>query len=359
MSRPTFIDCFAGAGGLSLGITESGFESIFAFDAEPVACQTLRHNLGGVVEAARIEDLDPERIEVRFGKPDLVIGGPPCQGFSTQRRGAPTDPRNDLVNLYWAFALSFEPKVIVMENVPGVLGTRGTHQMDAVREMALESGYQIGSAVVDVTAIGVPQRRRRAIVVAWNPEFSKPFDFSCFISDRQPMTVRDAIGDIPPPHDDFTEHPTFANHIRVRMSERNLERIAHVPPGGGRLDIPEGLRLACHKGGTHRHLDVYGRLAWDEPAGTITAMFDNFTRGRFAHPTEDRNITSREGARLQSFPDWYEFSGAKKEVARQIGNAVPPLLGRVIGEEVARQLGLSPKELRPSRRSRHRHRQAG
>ena len=351
MSRPTFIDCFAGAGGLSLGITESGFESLYAFDAEPVACQTLRHNLGGVVEVARIEDLDPEEMASRLGRPDLVIGGPPCQGFSTQRRGAPTDPRNDLVNRYWAFALAFEPKVVVMENVPGVLGRRGSQQMDAVRRLVLERGYQIDAAVVDVTAIGVPQRRRRAIVVAWNPGMAKPFDFSPFITDRPPATVRDAIGDVPPPHEDFTEHPTIANHVRVRISAKNLERIRHVPPGGGRLDIPEELRLDCHKGGTHRHLDVYGRLAWDEPAGTITAMFDNFTRGRFAHPTEDRNITNREGARLQSFPDWYEFCGAKKEVARQIGNAVPPLLGRAIGEQVAKQLGLSKGQLRPSRRS--------
>jgi DNA (cytosine-5)-methyltransferase 1 len=340
MSQPTFIDCFAGAGGLSLGMNDAGFESIYAFDAEPVACDTLRRNLGGVVEAARIEDLEPDEIASRVGSPDVVIGGPPCQGFSTQRRGATLDPRNDLVFQYWMFALNLRPKVIVMENVPGVLGTRGHAQMDAVKQIVLDGGYEQTSSVVDVSAIGVPQRRRRAIVIAWDPQRAKPFDFSSFVTDRRPRTVREAIGDMPAPPTDFSEHPLYPNHTRVRMSTRNLERIAHVPPGGGRLDIPEGLRLACHQGSSHRHLDVYGRLTWDEPAGTITAMFDNFTRGRFAHPAEDRNITNREGARLQSFPDSYVFCGAKKEVARQIGNAVPPLLGKIIGQQVARQLSV-------------------
>jgi DNA (cytosine-5)-methyltransferase 1 len=354
VSRPTFVDCFAGAGGLSLGMTEAGFESIYAFDAEPIACKTLRHNLGEIVDAARIEDLDANEIASRVGTPDVVLGGPPCQGFSTQRRGARLDPRNDLVKRYWAFALTLQPKVIVMENVPGVLGTRGSSHMDAVKEIILDGGYQVASTVVDVSAIGVPQRRRRAIVVAWSPGSAKPFDFSAFVTDRRPLTVREAIGDLPSPPLDFTEHPMYSNHTRVRMSDRNLQRIAHVPPGGGRLDIPEDLRLACHKDGNHRHLDVYGRLAWDEPAGTITAMFDNFTRGRFAHPEENRNITNREGARLQSFPDWYAFCGAKKEVARQIGNAVPPLLGRVIGEQVAKQLSLSVRNRQLAPRSRRR-----
>lgn len=340
MRRPTFVDCFAGAGGLSLGMTDAGFDCIYAFDAEPVACDTLRRNLGGIVKATRIEDLDPDEIAASVGVPEVVIGGPPCQGFSTQRRGASMDPRNDLVGQYWAFALALQPKVIVMENVPGVLGTRGAAHMDAVKEMISDVGYEVISSVVDVSAIGVPQRRRRAIVVAWDPQRAKPFDFTAFVTDRRPVTVREAIGGMPSPPADFSEHPRYANHTRVRMSDRNLERIAHVPPGGGRLDIPEDLRLACHRGGTHRHLDVYGRLAWDEPAGTITAMFDNFTRGRFAHPAENRNITNREGARLQSFPDSYVFCGAKKEVARQIGNAVPPLLGRTIGQQVAKQLSV-------------------
>jgi DNA (cytosine-5)-methyltransferase 1 len=319
-------------------MTEAGFECLYAFDSDPIACNTLRRNLGGPVETKRIEDLDPGKVASRVGVPDVVIGGPPCQGFSTQRRGSHTDVRNGLVGRYWTFALALQPKVIVMENVPGVLGTRGAAHIGVVKEAIRAAGYEVASSVIDVSAIGVPQRRRRAIVVAWDPSRAKPFDFSAFLTDRPPKTVKDAIGDMPSPPADFSEDPRYPNHVRVRMSERNIERISHVPPGGGRLDVPEELRLPCHRGNDHRHLDVYGRLSWDEPAGTITAMFDNFTRGRFAHPEEDRNITNREGARLQTFPDSYLFCGAKKEIARQIGNAVPPLLGRVVGEQVLKQL---------------------
>ena len=145
---------------------------------------------------------------------------------------------------------------------------------------------------------------------------------------------RDALAGLPPPLADFTEHPQYHNHLRVKMSERNIERIRFVPEGGGRLDIPEELQLNCHRGAAHRHLDVFGRMRWDEPGPTITAMFDNFTRGRFAHPSEDRSITGREGARLQSFPDWFKFKGPKKDVARQIGNAVPPQLAEALGREL-------------------------
>jgi DNA (cytosine-5)-methyltransferase 1 len=112
-----------------------------------------------------------------------------------------------------------------------------------------------------------------------------------------------------------------------------------VPAGGGRLDIPEELQLPCHRNaGAHRHLDVFGRMEWDKPAPTITAVFDNFSRGRFAHPVDDRVITGREGARLQSFPDSFRFLGTKKRVARQIGNAVPPLLAQAIGRSVLEAL---------------------
>jgi len=228
--------------------------------------------------------------------------------------------------------------VIIMENVPGVLGSRGRLHMKDVTQLCLDHGYELTSSVVDAAMFGVPQHRRRAVIVAWDPSNAKSFDFAAMKPRDFNMTVRDAIGDLPQPPDNFTEHPSFANHARVRMSALNIERIGYVPQGGGRLDIPEHLWLPCHRENSHRHLDVYGRLMWDQSSGTITAMFDNFTRGRFAHPSENRNITNREGARLQSFPDWYVFSGPKKEVARQIGNAVPPMLARAIGNAVMAQL---------------------
>jgi DNA (cytosine-5)-methyltransferase 1 len=334
----TFIDAFAGAGGLSLGMANAGLNSLYAFDLDELSCQTHRRNLHGEVEHRNIYDIDPRKLVKRVGTPDVVVGGPPCQGFSTQRRGSPIDSRNDLVTQYFRFALAVRPRVIAMENVPGVLGTRGrSHMMDVFR-LINEHGYDIIANVVDAASFGVPQHRRRAVVVAWDPSRAKPFDLTKLTDSGPVSTVRDAIGDLPSPPIDFTEHQSFSNHTRVRMSARNLERISYVPQGGGRLDVPERLWLPCHRTNRHRHLDVYGRLSWDRPAGTITAMFDNFTRGRFAHPAEDRNITNREGARLQTFPDWYVFVGPKKDVARQIGNAVPPLLAEVVGRQIIAQL---------------------
>ncbi len=335
---PTFVDAFAGAGGLSLGMRNAGFDSLYAFDLDPLSCTTHRNNLQGVVECRSIDDVRADKLLRRVGSPDVVVGGPPCQGFSTQRRGQPTDVRNDLVTRYFHFALAMRPRVIIMENVPGVLGSRGRLHMKQVTQLCLDNGYDLTSSIVDAVMFGVPQHRRRAVIVAWDPSSAKPFEFAEMKLCESDVTVRAAIGDLPTPPDNYMEHPQFANHIRVRMSARNIERIGYVPQGGGRLDVPEHLRLPCHRDSDHRHLDVYGRLTWDQPSGTITAMFDNFTRGRFAHPSEDRNITNREGARLQSFPDWYVFSGPKKDVARQIGNAVPPLLAQALGTRVLAQL---------------------
>jgi DNA (cytosine-5)-methyltransferase 1 len=334
---PTFVDCFAGAGGLSLGLHLAGLRRLYAFDSDRLACETHALNLSGAVECTTIERLDPAALRAEYGAPDVVVGGPPCQGFSTQRRGETHDRRNDLVERFWTLALDLSPAVIVMENVPGVLGARGRDHMRRILAHVDSRSYDVAHSVVEVSRLGVPQRRRRALVVAWDPLRVKPFDFSPLLLPGVVRTVRDAIADLPPPPADFGPHPDVANHARVRTSALNVERISHVPEGGGRLDVPAGLRLRCHRDSTHRHLDVYGRLRWDEPSGTITAMFDNFTRGRFAHPAEDRNITNREGARLQSFPDSFVFVGPKKDVARQIGNAVPPLLGRAVGEQVLRQ----------------------
>jgi DNA (cytosine-5)-methyltransferase 1 len=329
--RFSLIDSFCGAGGLSLGLLQAGFRTIFAFDSDGLACQTYNANLDPVAHTATMKDIGSSVDLIRPSQRlDLLAGGPPCQGFSSQRRGSADDSRNELVGEYIGFAIALRPRVLLLENVPGLIGSRGRAQLAAGLPLLQQAGYDWTSAVLDAADFGVPQRRLRAIVVAWDPQDAKPFRFPEALEAPR-VTVRDAIGDLPEPPDDYSVHPSFPNHVRVRMSARNLERISHVPPGGGRLDIPSGLQLPCHRGTSHRHLDVYGRMQWDEPAPTITAMFDNFTRGRFAHPDEDRNVTGREGARLQSFPDTFNFVGPKKDVARQIGNAVPPRLAIHIG----------------------------
>jgi DNA (cytosine-5)-methyltransferase 1 len=338
------VDLFCGAGGMSLGLREAGLTPVFAADFAPHACATYAANLGPHVHEIDLATIDPTELATQIvskvGTVDVVAGGPPCQGFSVQRRGLDTDPRNDLLLQFGRIAISLRPKAILMENVPTIFGPRGHVHVSRLRKEWTDAGYDVQSTILEAAAYGVPQMRRRAFLVAIRQDLGASFSFPA--PHRSPtnyVTVRQAIGDIPPPPASG-EHPTLPNHRSVGVSAINLERLSYVPEGGGRLDVPSDLQLPCHRNSNgHRHLDVFGRLWWDRPSGTITAMFDNFTRGRFAHPEQNRNITGREGARLQSFPDTFVFRGPKKDVARQIGNAVSPLLAKAVGEALLHALG--------------------
>lgn len=339
MSVPTAIDAFSGAGGLTLGLTRAGFDMRLSFDNDQVAVDTHRKNL-----PCRAEVLDAavttghqllELAGLRVGELGLLAGGPPCQGFSLQRRGAREDPRNLLVLRYLDWLEEVRPRAFLIENVAAIRSIRGSHLLRAVEEKAQNLGYRVRAEILNAADFGVPQRRRRAFLVGlpWDADFEWPAPIP-----QRPKTVADAIGDLPSPPAGGSPHPIVPNHYReARLSALNIERIRHVPPGGGREYLPPHLRLACHAG-NHRHLDTYGRLAWDEPSVTITARFDSFTRGRFGHPVEDRSITLREGARLQTFPDDFVFLGNREEGARLIGNAVPPLLGEALGRAILRAI---------------------
>lgn len=344
MKAKKVIDLFCGAGGLSLGFRQAGFEPVLAFDFDRHACATYASNLGDHVREFDLSGADPEifaeLVTDAVGEVDVVAGGPPCQGWSIQRRGQTIDARNDLTLKFAEIASAVRPKAIVMENVPTILGKRGQEHLSAVQHRFEEAGYTVSKAILDAAWFGVPQSRRRAVLVAIHQSVGVEFTFpKPTHTPGNLKTVRQAIGDLPPPPFDGSEHPEYRNHRLVLVSKANIERLSHVPEGGGRLDVPLDLQLPCHRNDNgHRHLDVYGRLWWDRPAGTITAMFDNFSRGRFAHPLENRNITGREGARLQSFPDDFHFLGPKKDVARQIGNAVAPSLARAIAEALSNVL---------------------
>lgn len=337
------VDLFCGAGGLSLGLREAGISPVFAADFDAHSCTTYRANLGDHVRQLDLSKTSVAKfismVRESTDRVDIVAGGPPCQGFSVQRRGQSLDARNELVKRFGEYALALSPKAILMENVPTILGARGRAFIDFITE-AWEHEYILHKAVLDAVSYGVPQFRRRAFIVAIRKDLNAHFSFpEPTRSPEEYATVSEAIGDLPPPPEDFSDHPDHHNHRRVAISAINLERISYVPEGGGRLDVPSHLQLPCHKASNgHRHLDVFGRLWWNRPAGTLTAMFDNFTRGRFAHPKENRNITGREGARLQSFPDSFRFLGPKKDVAKQIGNAVPPRLGQAVGEALIQAL---------------------
>jgi DNA (cytosine-5)-methyltransferase 1 len=335
----TVVDSFCGTGGLSLGLGQAGFDVRLALDNDQVAVDSHRKNLPGraevldatVVTGTAIRELT----NLGIGELDLLAGGPPCQGFSLQRRGARADPRNRLALRYLEWITDLRPRAFLMENVAAIGSLRGREIVTAISSHAGSLGYSVHSAVLDAAYYGVPQHRRRMIIIGLRDV--DVFEWPTESADAPP-TVREAFRGLPSPPSDGSPHKLIANHYRERrLSKLNIERIRHVPEGGGREDLPEHLVLECHKG-SHRHLDTYGRLAWDKPAGTITARFDSFTRGRFGHPVEDRSITLREGARLQSFPDDFVFLGNREDGARLIGNAVPPAFAYAIGKALIASL---------------------
>lgn len=340
------IDCFCGAGGLSLGFENKGFEVVYAFDLDNAAIKTYQNNPSyhhGPSFVRDIYKVSKRSIEEDLGGPlgtiDVVIGGPPCQGFSVQRRGNDKDPRNDLVLEYVRLLKEIKPRFFVMENVGGILSNRGAPYIKALVENMEAAGYYIHKKKLVASEYGVPQDRTRVIIVGefigcLSNGIDTTFTYPVPNADP-PKTVRNAISDLID-----KDETDIANHKADRLSPLNLKRIQAIKEGQGRDSLPEELQLECQKKNNgHRHLDTYGRMAWDQPSPTITARFDSFSRGRFGHPQLDRSITLREGARLQTFPDEFKFLGTKVEVARQIGNAVPPLLSEKIAQQIKDALG--------------------
>lgn len=334
----TAVDLFCGAGGFSLGLERAGFDVRLAVDSWQLAVDTYARNFRHPVVCGDLSAMSGRKLlrhaRAKKGEIDLVVGGPPCQGFSIQRIGPDHDIRNSLVLEYARLLAEIAPRLFVMENVPGLMGRRGAELVQAFLDAVDEAGYETESHVVNAADYGAPQMRKRVVVLGWRRSDSGPFALPP--PKRSPdsyVTVGDAIGDLPsPPTPDETK-PHDPLHRQTRLSELNRERLRHIPPGGGMENLPVHLRVDCHKAGAEKigHRYVYGRLAADRPAGTITGRFDSFTRGRFAHPVEDRNITLREGARLQTFPDTFGFKGNQEDIACQIGNAVPPVLAEALG----------------------------
>jgi DNA (cytosine-5)-methyltransferase 1 len=340
------IDLFCGAGGLSLGLAAAGFQIAAAIDSWQLAVNTYTKNLSHAATCLDIRRLSCEELcqlsGVAPGEVDLLAGGPPCQGFSIQRIGADRDPRNSLVLDFARFVDAMKPRVFLMENVTGLLGRRGLHVFRALEERVATAGYAMRTQVVDAADYSIPQRRKRVLVIGWRADESEVPPIgpcrSAFVS------VWDAIGDLPPAAAPGSVDVPDPLHVASRMSDLNRARLALIPPGGGFEDLPVELRVRCHARGAAAigHRGVYGRLDPEKPAATITARFDSFTRGRFAHPFEDRNITLREGARLQTFPDRFELLGNREEVAAQIGNAIPPKLAKRLGKAIKSHLEASP-----------------
>lgn len=328
------IDLFCGAGGMTCGFRAAGFKPIYAVEREPDFAATYAANFGPHVDSRPIEEVveDPKVKKLRA---DVVIGGPPCQGFSNLGPNKADDPRRAMWSYFMDIVESSKCKVFLMENVPNLLTSR---EGDDIRNRALEMGFWVTSGVLLASNFGVPQNRRRAFILG-----SKLGMVTLPDGNRKKATVRDAFKGIPaqPTVTKFVPNgpvPTTALHIARNPTELSRKRYALIPPGGNRFDLQKAapeLTPACWirktKGGT----DLYGRLEWDGPARcTIRTEFYKPEKGRYLHPEEDRPITHWEAARLQSFPDDFLWCGTKIRIAIQIGNAVPPKLAEALAVHI-------------------------
>ncbi len=331
---------------------------VYAVEHDHAAAMTFKQNFGcdvfdGDIEAGPI-----------YPDADLIIGGPPCQGFSPLGRDR-DDASRAVMNALWEHFFdavrTIRPKAFVIENVPEFQKSPQFKElMRVLRTDRRLADYGIVYGVLNAADYGVPQSRRRGIFVAvegageetedgsrlpWPPVPSHGLEST---SGRPYVTVKDAIGDLPrrtqgiDPYilDDGTQHLHFGR----RPHKTSLDRYRAIPPGGNRFDLMRerpDITPSCWANKPTGTTDVMGRLWWDRPSATIRTEFFKPEKGRYLHPTANRVISHREAARLQSFPDWYVFEGSKIEIAKQIGNAVPPLLGKAIAEYVY-QLAFAP-----------------
>lgn len=355
----TVVDLFSGAGGLTLGLERPEslngladlgyhdlgfgtpvFETVLAVEHDDETASTYRRNFDAHVIEADIREIE----SFAEWDADIVVGGPPCQGFSnlnSVRTEELEDERNTLWRQYMRAVGEIEPEVFLIENVPRFLASG-----DGARavEIAAELGY---TTVVDslwAHEYGVPQKRKRGFILGSKlgvPFFPAPVD--------EPVrTVQDAIGDLP-------DEPSGENwHVsRQHVTELSKNRMETVPLGGNRFDIPEEFLPDCWKNKPTGGTDLFGRLWWDRPSVTIRTEFYKPEKGRYLHPQANRSITIREGARLQTFPDEFEFSGARTRVAPQIGNAVPPKLAYHLGQAIKSHLEGQESQLRPDADTAH------
>ena len=380
------IDLFSGAGGLSEGLSEAGFHSLFATEIVPEYAQTYRLNhRDAIVRTADIRTLDANQIRQELGlareELDLIAGGPPCQGFSIN---APVrsilDERNHLFKEYLRFVDAFAPRTILIENVPGLVSFENGATLHAILDALAELGYGADVRILGAAYYGVPQMRWRTFILGLRgknlpnhafpdpichapirPNFTTIFNGHSLLKEPSPensapfVTVREAIGDLPSlkcgeqgervkeyacePFCDYQRRARIGstgviNHEAPMLSKINMERLQHIKPGGNWTDIPfELLPKGMQRAKSGDHTKRYGRVEADGLASTILTKCDPHW-GAFIHYEQDRSFTVREAARIQSFPDHFIFSGTQGQQFAQVGNAVPPLLAESVGKSI-------------------------
>lgn len=354
--KATCVDLFAGAGGFSLAAKQAGLKVSAAVEIDSHACRTYRRNfitsvavkdaptlIEGDIQAARVKE---ELVSIfQTQACDLVLGGPPCQGFSVHRiRSAGVDdPRNGLILRYFELVQTLSPKAFLMENVPGILWPRHKSWLESFFKYGQDSGYRVFEPVtIDARDFGVPQRRKRVFIlgvrtdqmrkdIVWPPKATHarlPEEDQRIL----PWVSARSIFENPVLPDDL-------NNIHMKHTDTLVEVFKSTPPDGGSRHESSRV-LKCHSD-HNGHKDVYGRMRLDEPAPTMTTACINPSKGRFVHPIEHHGITARQAARFQTFPDSFVFEGGLIASGVQIGNAVPVLLAKILIKHLVSTLNLS------------------
>lgn len=372
----TIIDLFAGAGGLTTGFHLAGFQSLCAIEIDKKAIATYKYNYPSTkILQQDIRQVNPSDLRLALGltqeKLTVLVGGPPCQGFS---RNIPAsdryfnDSRNQLYQTFLAFVQEFRPVYVVMENVPEILNAYEGIIKNEITEKLESFGYKVTSSILNAAYYGIPQTRSRAFFLASlnrKLDIPKPThqgdirsdyratlsskQLNLFESDLSPIvTVKDAIGDLPSlkdgeeyTHQNYPDSPQnlyqtiirhestkIVNHIARALTPIQKARVSALKEGEDARDLPPELAPKKHYSG------AYGRLSWNKPARTITRWVFHPGSGRFFHPEQNRTITIREAARLHSYPDTFHFLGTYTNMASQIGESVPPLLAKVIAQSI-------------------------
>ncbi|MEY8197646.1 MAG: DNA cytosine methyltransferase [Colwellia sp.] len=394
--QPTAIDLFAGAGGFSLAAREIGFKLLAAVEIDREACATYEHNfIKGKHKKAHLyqqdilTELTPNKLKsdlgLKSGNLDLLMGGPPCQGFSSHRINSAgvDDPRNQLLLRYFEYVKVLRPKVFLVENVSGMLWKRHEDYVNKFKALAKEHNYELfGPHIVNAQDYGVPQNRKRVFLLGVDKDLNRqgtqwppnpthgtpaglPFETASTVFEKPtPKTLKELKGilqteilasldnhsteqlsearekaDLIVNNLDFLPEPldSYTCNTRMKTTDIIIEKLKHIHINGNRTQLPEHLVLNCHKT-HHGHKDVYGRIKLAQPSNTITTGCNNLSKGRFTHPWKHHGITIREAASLQTFPRDFTFIGNQTSQAKQVGNAVPIKLGKALIKHIKKTI---------------------
>ena len=348
----TAVDIFSGAGGLTVGLKRAGFRVVAAVEIEPHSFSTYKANHPEISclkqDIVNVSGSDLLKL-AGTDHIDLLAGCPPCQGFTslTAKYQGREDPRNKLVLEIARLAEEIRPRAIMMENVPRLI-RKGRNLCDQLRAQLRALGYQLTEGVLQVADYGVPQLRRRFVLLGglgFNIPLPEATHSATPVKDLEPwLTVREALQDMPEPvtlTNAKTRGPVEQSdwHIVRDLSRKNVARLQAAKAGEKWTHIPEHLRPECHRHGYIGFTNVYGRMEWDRPSPTITGGCTTFSKGRFGHPEADRTISVREAAMLQSFPDDYRFDTPYMDHAcNMIGNALPCDFAETLSRQCLKEL---------------------